>query len=78
MENAKYSPLFGFSFDTASIANEVSAVSTVVAQYLPGFACGELNPAEYLPKFQADLKSAGIDSIVAEAQKQVDTWLAAN
>lgn len=78
MDNAKYSSLFGFSFDTTAVANEVSAVNTVVSQYLPGLACGELNPAEYLPKFQAELKTAGIDSIVAEAQKQVDAWLAAN
>ena len=58
--------------------NEAIALIHNGDKVVTGFACGELNPAEYLPKFQADLKSAGIDSIVAEAQKQVDTWLAAN
>lgn len=78
MQNATYSSLFGFSFDTANVATQVSAVTNVVAQYLPGLSCGELDPAEYLPKFQADLDAAGIDDIIAEAQRQVDAWLAAN
>lgn len=78
MQNATYSSLFGFSFDIASVATQVSAVSNVVTQYLPGLSCGELDPAEYLPKFQADLKAAGIEEIIAEAQNQVDAWLAEN
>ena len=76
LQNAKRSPLFGFSFDTANVSNEVSAVSNVVNQYYAGLCCGELDPDEYLPKFREDLKAAGIDDIVAECQSQVDTWLA--
>ncbi len=76
MENAVKSPLFGFSFDTTNVANEVSAVTNVVNQYYAGLCCGELDPDEYLPKFREDLKAAGIESIIEEAQGQVDTWLA--
>lgn len=78
MQNATYSSLFGFSFDTANVATQVSAVSNVVAQYLPGLSCGELDPDVYLSRFQADLDAAGIDEILAEAQRQVDAWLAEN
>ena len=77
IQNAKKSPLFGFSFDTTNVDNEVSAVSNVVNQYYGGLCCGELDPDEYLPKFQSDLKDAGIEDIIAEAQRQADEWLAA-
>lgn len=74
IENAKKSPLFGFSFDTTNVANQVSAVTNVINQYNPGLTCGELDPAVYLPKFLEDLEAAGINDIIAEAQKQVDEW----
>ena len=74
IQNAQKSPLFGFSFDTTKVANQVSAVSNVVNQYNPGLTCGELDPETYLPKFLADLEAAGINDIIAEAQSQVDAW----
>lgn len=77
LQSAKRTPLFGFSFDTAKVDNEVSAISNVVNQYYAGLCCGELDPDEYLPKFQEDLKAAGIEDVIAECQAQVDEWLAA-
>lgn len=78
MDNAYYSPLFGFTFNNANVANQVSAVSNVVTQYYAGLLCGELDPDVYLPKFQAELKDAGIDDILTEMQTQVDAWLVEN
>ena len=77
MANAFKSPLFGFTFDTTKVANEVSAVSNVVKQYYAGLCCGELDPDTYLPQFQSSLKASGIETIIAEAQAQLDAWLAA-
>lgn len=78
MENAVRSPLFGFSFDTAPVSSEISAISNVTGQYLPGLRCGEMDPDTFLPKFQEELKTAGIDAVIAEAQSQVDAWLSEN
>jgi len=39
---------------------------------------GCVNVDEELPKFQQELKSAGIEKIIAEKQKQIDAWYAAN
>ena len=49
----------------------------VIQQYLPGIACGSVDPETALPEFRQALKDAGYDDILAEKQKQLDAWLAA-
>ena len=39
-------------------------------------ALGELDPEEALPKFNEELKAAGLDTIIAEKQAQLDAFLA--
>lgn len=73
-KNSAMSPAMGFTFDSSSVANEYSAVTNVIGQYLPGLITGSMDPAE-LPNFIAKLKEAGIDRIVAAKQQQLDQWL---
>lgn len=73
----RMSPAFGYSFDQTSVSTEVAAVNTVIEQYTPGFNCGTLDPKQALPEFIDALKSAGMDKIIAEQQRQFDEWLAA-
>ena len=77
-EEAVKSPVFGFSFDTANVQGEVGAINNVIQQYLAGLLTGELDPDEWIPKFNEELKAAGIDAVIAEAQQQVDAWAAEN
>ena len=74
----KYSPAVGYVFDAQSVSTEYSAVSAVITQYLSLINCGAMDPTESLPEFQSALKAAGIDSIIAENQRQVDEWAAKN
>ena len=37
---------------------------------------GYADPSTTLPQFNEELKSAGIDNIIEDMQKQVDEWLA--
>ncbi len=37
---------------------------------------GTVNPDEVLPEYVAAMKRAGLDQIIEEAQKQIDTWMA--
>lgn len=69
------SPFFGFNFDPSNVMNEMTALANVASQYLPGLQCGSSDPAEVLPKFNQDLKDAGIDKVIAEKQRQLDEWL---
>ena len=71
---APLSPLFGFGFDSTSVSTQVSAVSNVVAQYDNALMGGEIDYNEYLGKFIAELEAAGINDIIAEAQRQYEGW----
>ena len=70
------SKAFGFSFDATKTANEITACTNVVNKYHKALVCGALDPVETLPKFNQELKDAGIDTIIAEKQAQLDAWLA--
>ena len=73
------SPLFGYSFDASPVSTQVSAVSNVIAEYMPSLECGVVEDVEAsVEEFRAALNSAGIDKIIAENQRQLDEWLAAN
>lgn len=69
----------GFNLDVSPIANEIAACNNVLAQYAgmlqyPSFA----DPDKFVDEFCAALTANGIDKIVAEAQRQLDAWHAAN
>ena len=48
-----------------------------MAKYKNALDCGSLNPEEAVPKMMQELKDAGIDTIIAEKQAQLDAWAAA-
>lgn len=69
----------GFVMDPDPVANEIAACENVLAQYTsqleyPAFA----DPVAFVEEFRNELKANGIDKIVAEAQRQLDTWHAEN
>jgi putative aldouronate transport system substrate-binding protein len=68
------SPAMGFSFDQEPVKTEVAAVQNVVSQYRKSLENGASDPATVLPEYQAKLKAAGLDKIIAEKQKQLDAW----
>jgi putative aldouronate transport system substrate-binding protein len=66
----------GFIFDQEPVKVEAAAVAEVMKQYFQALNLGAVDPAEKLPEFNAKLKEAGIDKIVAETQRQFDNWKA--
>lgn len=75
-QQAKKSPAMGFTFDSSSVKTEYTAVTNVIQQYLPGLLCGSIDTETALPEFRGKLAAAGLDTIIAEKQKQLDEWLA--
>lgn len=73
---AANSPAVGFSFDSINVMNEITACNNVIAKYDTALRWGELDPAEALPKFNEELKAAGLETIIAEKQAQLDDFLA--
>lgn len=77
-KSATYSSAFGFHMDAANITSQCSAVDNVIKQYQYSLLCGEVNPDEVIPQFVSAMEAAGVNDIIAEAQKQLDAWKAEN
>lgn len=65
----------GFMWDSTAVLSEVAACTNVKAKYFNSINTGELDPEEAIPKFVEELKRAGVDTIIAEKQRQFDEWL---
>jgi len=75
-ESGKPAPLLGFNFDTTKVSTELASVQNVKAEVWSALMTGSVDPDKYLPKAIEKFKAAGLDKIIAEAQKQVDAWKA--
>lgn len=73
----RWSPAMGYSFDSSSVSTEIAAISAVIEQYGKSINCGALDPEQALPEFIDALKAAGIDEVIAENQRQLNEWEAA-
>lgn len=65
----------GFSFDTSNVTNEITQLDNVCSKYQIGLETGALDPEVYLQEFNEALKAAGIETVIAEKQKQLDEFL---
>lgn len=70
------SKALGFVPDTSAITNEITACTNVVAKYNASLMTGAVDIDENLPKFQEELRAAGIDKIIETKQSQYEEWLA--
>jgi putative aldouronate transport system substrate-binding protein len=77
-KNAIPSQALGFMWDSSPVKTEYAAVVNVREQYRAALENGLVDPEKTLPEFLSKLKSAGIDKIIAEKQKQLDEWAQAN
>lgn len=75
-DSAIPSPVVGFAFDPDRVKTQIAAVTNVAEQYRKGLEHGVLDPEKSLPEFVKQLKSAGLDRIIAEKQRQIDEWKA--
>lgn len=62
----------------SEVKTEVAAVQAVLDQYRLPLENGVIDPDENLPKFINALKEAGIDTVIAEKQRQLDEWAEKN
>ena len=55
---------------------EITAISNVRNEYRTQIEWGACDVEEMLPKYIQALKDAGIETVIAEKQRQLDDWLA--
>jgi putative aldouronate transport system substrate-binding protein len=67
----------GYQYDSSDMTNQLVAVNTVLNQYLPTLETGsEKDLDTTYNAFVKALKAANIDTVIADNQKQFDTFLA--
>ncbi len=69
------SKVLGFSFNTESLKNEMTAVTSVLAKYRTSLENGTIAYEDYLPQMLEELSNAGYDTILAERNRQLTEWL---
>lgn len=72
--NSRVSPLRGFNFDTTNLQTEIAQVKAVMAEYDRFYA--REGWENLIEERREKMIAAGIETIVAEAQRQVDEFLA--
>lgn len=78
-EQAKPSVLLGFFFDTTPVQDELASCIEIFNRYRGEIMTGTVDPADTgrgVPAMMAEMRSAGFDTIVSEAQSQIDAWKA--
>ena len=65
-------PLQTLNFDDSAVKNEMAAFNQIYAQYVVPLVMGFVEPDKGVDELNKKLKEAGMDKILAEAQKQAD------
>lgn len=76
-DNATASVLLGFFFDTTPIQDQLASCIEIFNRYKGEVLTGTTDPAVSVPQMMEEMRAAGFDDIVAEAQAQVDAFAAA-
>lgn len=75
-ENVKVAATFGFYFDTTQYADFVTAYQNVEDKYFDAVATGSIALEDVLPTIQSELEAIGFYDVLAEAQAQLDEYMA--
>lgn len=77
-EKSIVSKSVGFIFDNSAVQNELAMINAVVTEYVKPFEMGVKDYDSEWPETLQKLKDAGLDTYVAEYQRQFSEWWAAN
>ncbi|MET3549728.1 putative aldouronate transport system substrate-binding protein [Paenibacillus favisporus] len=73
-EAASSSTILGFALDISNLQTEVANCQAVWDKYKYELITGASDPEKMVPKITAELKSAGMDTIMKVAQEQIDNY----
>ncbi|QHT63675.1 ABC transporter substrate-binding protein [Paenibacillus lycopersici] len=77
-KQAVKSNTLGFTPDLSRMPIQMENIQMVWNKYFPSLMTGSVNVDTVLPKFNQELKQAGIDEVRIEVQRQLDAWRAAH
>jgi putative aldouronate transport system substrate-binding protein len=70
------SQAFGFTFDSTPVANDEAQLNSVYEQYCYDIGFGAVDTESRLREFNRALYDAGLQRVMDEKQRQLNTWLA--
>lgn len=73
-EQAKASATLGYALDISKLSTEVANCRAVWDKYKEELKCGASDPEKMVPQIVSELKAAGMDTIMKEAQKQINEF----
>ncbi len=74
-DSAKKSLALGFAFDNTNVSSEITAINNVRNEYRLQVETGACDVDTVLPEYIQALRDAGMDTVIAEKQEQLDAWL---
>ena len=75
-EAATSSTCLGFVFDPEPVQNEIANVNTAWEKYNNDLLTGAIDPETTVPTIIDELNAAGLQTVIDEAQKQLDAFFA--
>lgn len=73
-DEAELSPLYGFTYDSSNVTNEITAITNVEEKYAVILKCGAADVDTTLTQFLDELEAAGIQNVIDDMQTQLDAW----
>ena len=77
IETAPVSAISGFTFNSEKFDKELAQIQAVKSEYYTRIASGTIDPDTAVPEMLGKMNAVGLKDIIAEAQKQLDEYLAA-
>mgnify|MGYP000999452830 FL=1 len=74
-EGAHKSPALGFTFDVTPVKSQAAVITNIRSQYAAALETGSVDPSK-ADEWKSKEKANGLDTIIAEKQKQLDAFLA--
>lgn len=74
-DNSKISPVLGFKFDSSNVKVEINSINSVLEEFKRSLYTGLVDTEEYVEKLNNKLKSAGIDKVEEELERQLNEWI---
>src|SRR2546428_7668468 len=68
------SKALGFAFDPTNVKTELAQVQKAQQQYGYPLIMGRANPSSGLSNYLSKLHDAGVDKVMSEIQRQLDSW----
>lgn len=76
IDMAKRSKALGFSYDSTSVSNQLTALANVKTEWYDAIGTGSVDPATAVKQFNDALYAAGLQDVIDAKQEQLDAWLA--